>query len=290
MGKRECVCVRAWVLTVQVLYDHMRSHWQAGMAAKLRQNYWLSLVAGPMTEGLGSAWLRRKSSSLSLLKRNQKSNKRHKLLFFLIPSPLQKHYFLKTCCVSLQSGRQEFKRKHLAKSIAIRNVSVVCFIFFISWDMMAQATIERNVQKKQNRIMLGGKKKEYSPWTTQKWKKKKKKESQLTHRHVGRWGKEKNNLTGGRSATVSSLDASTQTSRDLPVCLGSAWQTACFNNLLGSWTCRIMFRVWLERWVNPRKYFYVYTYILKKTLKNQSFFSIFFSSWSSFFLHSVGGK
>lgn len=129
---------------------------------------------------------------------------------------------------------------------------------------MAQATIERNVQKKQNRITLG-KKKEYSPWTTQKWKKKK--ESQLTHRHVGRWGKEKNNLTGGQSATVSSLDASTQTSRDIPVCLGSAWQTACFNNLLGSWTCRIMFRVWLECWVNPRKYFYVYTYILKKTSK-----------------------
>lgn len=110
---------------------------------------------------------------------------------------------------------------------------------------------------------------------TPKSEKKEKKESQLTHRRVGRWGKKNNNLTGGRSATVSSLDASTQTSRDLSVCLGSAWQTACFNNLLGSWTCRIMFRVRLERWVNP--------YIFKK--KNNSKINLSSASFSHPGLH-----
>lgn len=216
------------------------------------------------------------------LKATKKQTRDTNCCFFLIPSPLQKHYFLKTCCVSLQSGRQEFKKTPGKVNHNQKRQRCLFYFFFnqLRHDGISNNGEERTkkTKKKLNQVE---KKKEYPPWNTQKWKKKK--ESQLTHRHVGRWGKEKNNLAGGRSATVSSLDASTQTSRDLSVCLGSAWPTACFNNLLGSWTCRIMFRVWLERWVNP----YIYK---KKQLKNQSFFSIFFSSWSSFFLHSVGGK
>lgn len=217
------------------------------------------------------------------LKGTKKQTRDTNCFFFLIPSPLQKHYFLKTCCVSLQSGRPEFKK---TPGKVNHNQKCQCCLFYclfyffnqLRHDGISNNGEERTKKAKQNHVE---KKKKNIHHETPKSEKK----ERISAHAPARWTmrkKKTNNLTGGRSATVSSLDASTQTSRDLSVCLGSAWQTACFNNLLGSWTCRIMFRVWLERWVNP--------YILKKTLKNQSFFSIFFSSWSSFFLHSVGGK
>lgn len=116
------------VPTVQATYDQLKSQ-RIGMAAKLRKNCWLRLVAGPMTEDLGSAWLThaaiylirghkmKKFMFMPILNRKKKqTNKEPIVTFFFIPSPLQKHYFLKMSSGSLQNGRYS----HLVKSIPIK--------------------------------------------------------------------------------------------------------------------------------------------------------------------------